>query len=148
MRPAGVTTVFFFASCIPPSKTEAYGRAFRRAMLPTYNPPKNKPNHLSSAPPPMRSPSSVWHRGWVFVAWQRRCKTSRSLRELDNQVTAFFLPLFFFCGDHNEWWSSRDCVVRGRERSLRATGMIAPRCVELVKHPRSSYKVLTNCLWK
>ncbi|CAM9578664.1 unnamed protein product, partial [Ectocarpus sp. 4 AP-2014] len=31
-------------------------------------------------PPTPPFPLSVCHRGWVFVAWQRRCKTSRPPR--------------------------------------------------------------------
>ncbi|CAN0414292.1 unnamed protein product [Ectocarpus sp. 13 AM-2016] len=34
-----------------------------------------------------------------------------------------------------------DYVARGREPSLRTKGMIAPRCVQLAKHPRRSYSV-------
>ncbi|CAN0367525.1 unnamed protein product, partial [Ectocarpus sp. 13 AM-2016] len=67
-------------------------------------------------------PLGVCHRGWVFVAWQRRCKTSRSLRELGNQVTAFLLVSGFICCGGRV-----DYVVRGRDPSLRAKGMITPR---------------------
>ena len=71
-------------------------------------------------------------------------KQANSLRELGNQVTTvfFFPPVFFFGGNHNG--GRVDHVVRGGEPSLRARGMIAPRCVKMVKHPRGSYTVLTT----
>ena len=71
-------------------------------------------------------------------------KQANSLRELGNQVSVFVFspPLFFFGGNHNG--GRVDHVVRGGEPSLRARGMIAPRCVKMVKHPRGSYTVLTT----
>ncbi|CAM9326313.1 unnamed protein product, partial [Ectocarpus sp. 12 AP-2014] len=47
-----------------------------------------------ASPPPLRP--GVCHRGWVFVVCQRRCKSRRSLREFDNQVTPFFSFVIFF----------------------------------------------------
>ncbi|CAM9665455.1 unnamed protein product, partial [Ectocarpus sp. 13 AM-2016] len=32
-------------------------------------------------------PFGICHRGWAFVAWQRRCNTGQSLRALGDQVT-------------------------------------------------------------
>ena len=84
-----------------------------------------------------QAPPSVFAIGIGFSSLGNDVvKQANSLRELGNQVTVFF------CGNHNG--GRVDHVVRGREPSLRARGMIAPRCVKMVKHPRGSYTVLTT----
>ena len=62
------------------------------------------------------------HAG-VGVGWQRRCETSQSLRELDNQGAVFFLlavTMMVIESDH---------LVRGGEPLLRIRGMIVSRSV-------------------
>ena len=41
------------------------------------------------------NPPPLLYIGWVGVGWQRHFKICRSLRELDNQGTAFFSSFFF-----------------------------------------------------
>ena len=57
-------------------------------------------------------PRSSLYIGWVGVHWQRHCKTCRSLRELDNQGTVFFV--FVFLAVAHSWLSSYRSFVRGK----------------------------------
>ena len=69
------------------------------------------------------------------VDWQRRCKISRSLRELDNQGTVFFSAAAMMVIE-------LDHIVQGGEPQLRTRGMIASHSVNMVRHPRGSYIVI------
>ncbi|CAN0586177.1 unnamed protein product [Ectocarpus sp. 12 AP-2014] len=79
----------------------------------------------------------------------RRLFSNDVVKQADHLVSSAsrlplsYLPLFFFfCGNYDG--GRIDFVVRGREPSLRAKGTIAPRCVNLDKHPRGSYTMLIS----
>ena len=76
---------------------------------------------------------------WVGIGWQRRFKACQSLRELDNQCTVCLFSCFFF-GHHDG--DLVDHIVRGGEPLFRTRGMIAPRSVNMVRHPRGCYIVI------
>lgn len=57
---------------------------------------RNKPYVDSSITYLTPYTTNLPRRGWGFVTWQRRCKTRRSLCELDNQATHFVSRSFFF----------------------------------------------------
>ena len=63
----------------------------------------------------------------VGVGWQRRCKTCRPLRELDNHGTYPFLPYFFLFLAVAATGGQVISFVLGRESLLRTTRMIGSR---------------------
>ncbi|CAN0496918.1 unnamed protein product, partial [Ectocarpus sp. 8 AP-2014] len=72
-----------------------------------------------NAPPP--APLGVCHRGWVFVASNDVAKQADHFLSSATRLPLLFFSSLFFAVTN---------VVRGREPSLRAKGIIAPRCVK------------------
>ncbi|CAN0381088.1 unnamed protein product, partial [Ectocarpus sp. 13 AM-2016] len=96
-----------------------------------YNPPLTRP----TSPP-------VFAIGVVFSSLG-----GDVVKQADHFVSSAtrlpFSLLFFFVFAVTMDGGRVDHVVRSREPSLPARGMIAPGCVKMVKHPRGSYTVRT-----